>query len=320
MPAQYYRHRGTMEQASVQWTRIHKTFFMRHKSFHRFGRSTRRRYKRRGFRRRSVLSKKVASLSRKIDAEVKKGDFNQTLQGSTFVQLTPIENSNFFTLPDYGYLYPVLRVSRSGDPVDSEGNPTITYMNQGDWLGDFIGERIRTKYLYLGFHLQLPYNTESWNSVCLRIMVVQDRNYSGQLTLSQLLVNLFGIANTTTAATTTNRQGYLANADYTLLPINPQEPGRFNVMRDFKMSVSPGGRMDYYKKVKIMQRDMLDGGRIYFGTNETAEGVNGAPGDGSSRVDFSRNNIYVLVLYQSNVLQDTNFYLSIQTRLNYYDN
>lgn len=44
---------------------------------------------------------------------------------------------------------------------------------------------------------------------------------------------------------------YVNNADLTLLPLNPQEPGRFNVIRDFRMSISPGWRNDYYKKLLI---------------------------------------------------------------------
>lgn len=63
---------------------------------------------------------------------------------------------------------------------------------------------------------------------------------------------------------------YSNQADYTLLPINPQEPGRFNVIRDFKMYVAPGYRMDYYKKVMLLQRNMLSGGRFYAGANSPA--------------------------------------------------
>lgn len=96
-------------------------------------------------------------------------------------------------------------------------------------------------------------------------MVVQDRNYSTQLTLPQMVTNLFGVS----ATSTSSEAVYANNADFTLLPINPQEPGRFNVIRDFKMYVAPGYRMDYYKKLMFLQRDLLSGGRFYAGFNAT---------------------------------------------------
>lgn len=80
-------------------------------------------------------------------------------------------------------------------------------------------------------------------------MVVQDRNYSPRLQGLSLMQALFGV-NFNTASTTGGN--YAAAADYTLLPINPQQPGRFNVMRDFKMYVAPGYRMDYYKKMMFL--------------------------------------------------------------------
>lgn len=64
-----------------------------------------------------------------------------------------------------------------------------------------------------------------------------------------MLQNLFGTLVSSTAPIASE---YIANADYTILPINPQEPGRFNVMRDFKMYVAPGYRMDYYKKLMFL--------------------------------------------------------------------
>lgn len=93
-------------------------------------------------------------------------------------------------------------------------------------------------------------------------MVVQDRNYSNTLTLETMLTNLFGL---TVAPSGTGL--YAQASDFTLLPINPQEPGRFNVIRDFKMYCSPGWRSDYYKKLMFLQRDLLSGGRFYAGTN-----------------------------------------------------
>lgn len=77
-----------------------------------------------------------------------------------------------------------------------------------------------------------------------------------------MIQNLFGVV---TSGVTSSQYSYLASADYTLLPINPQEPGRFNVLRDFKMYVAPGYRMDYYKKLMFLQRDLLSGGRLYAG-------------------------------------------------------
>lgn len=44
---------------------------------------------------------------------------------------------------------------------------------------------------------------------------------------------------------------YSLGADATLLPINPQQPGRFKVLRDFMMNVALGWRQDYYKKIYI---------------------------------------------------------------------
>lgn len=61
-------------------------------------------------------------------------------------------------------------------------------------MDDIIGESIKMKYLYLGFHLQqLASGTVP---VSLRIMVVQDRNYrtynKGVPTTDEMFVNLFG--------------------------------------------------------------------------------------------------------------------------------
>lgn len=64
-----------------------------------------------------------------------------------------------------------------------------------------------------------------------------------------MVQNLFGTVVNSEASIAAE---YIANADYTLLPINPQEPGRFNVIRDFKMYVAPGYRMDYYKKLMFL--------------------------------------------------------------------
>lgn len=113
-------------------------------------------------------------------------------------------------------------------------------------------------------------------------------------------------------------------ADYTILPINPQEPGRFNIVRDFKMYVAPGYRMDYYKKLMFLQRDLLSGGKFYAGTDTAA--VNNAPGQTASTWSYMRNRIYVLFLYQSPTLYGVSttgspdFTISCQTRLAYYDN
>lgn len=99
----------------------------------------------------------------------------------------------------------------------------------------------------------------------LRIMVIQDRNYtnfSSTPSAGEMYTNIFGITPQTGAATASN---YVTVADCTLLPINPLEPGRYNVIRDFQMNVASGWRQDYYKKVLIKQRDFNSKGRIYFG-------------------------------------------------------
>lgn len=58
--------------------------------------------------------------------------------------------------------------------------------------------------------------------------------------------NLFGLTPSTASAS------YAAYSDVTLLPYNPLEPGRFRIIRDFKMCTSPNGKMDYYKKLTIL--------------------------------------------------------------------
>lgn len=65
---------------------------------------------------------------------------------------------------------------------------------------------------------------------------------------------------------------YLNAADYTLLPINPQQPGRFKVLRDFKMAVYPYSRCDTYKKILLLQRDLASSGRFYAGNNTNPTG------------------------------------------------
>lgn len=123
-------------------------------------------------------------------------------------------------------------------------------------------------------------------------MVVQDRNYQTALNINDMVLNLFGI-NAIPSGTSTDT--YYSKADFTLLPINPQEPGRFNVIRDFKMFVAPGYRMDYYKKVMLLQRDLFSGGRFYAGTNQNTSAV--GPADNSSNWSQMRNRVYVVFLY-----------------------
>lgn len=96
----------------------------------------------------------------------------------------------------------------------------------------------------------------------------------------------------------------MSSSDYTLLPINPQEPGRFNVIRDFKMYVAPGWRQDYYKKLMFLQRDLLSGGRFYLGT-DGASSIN-PPTQLESRWSSMRNRLYVLFLFQSPTLYGQN--------------
>lgn len=139
------------------------------------------------------------------------------------------------------------------------------------------------------------------------------------LTLVNMLTALFGLTPTNTGSSV-----YFNAADYTLLPINPNEPGRFNVIRDFKMYVSPGYRQDYYKKIVLLQRDLYSSGRFYFGTSGNAN--NNPPGDMSSNILSMRNNIYIVLLYQSPTIYGANtagspdFTISLQSRLAFYDN
>lgn len=290
----------------------------------RYRRKVRSGRRRRGFRRRTGVRKalsRVRSLSRKIAGEVKKIDVNAIIPETSFTQITNAVGTAADTatsLPDFGYLYSVF----------SDASSSSTDSTQGLDLGDFIGEQIRAKYLYLGLHIQMPVRPSDTTSsaasvqqpLCLRCMVVQDRNYSTRLNVNELITNLFGLqfAGSATAYT------YQNQADYTLLPINPQEPGRFNVIRDFKMYVAPGYRMDYYKKLMFLQRDLLSGGRFYAGAS--ALGNNNAPGQSGSTWSNMRNNLYVLLLYQSPTLYGANqagspdFTVSVQTRLAYYDN
>lgn len=247
-------------------------------------------------------------------------DVNAIIPENSFTQISPALGTaadNATSLPDFGYLYNVF-IDSSSSTVNSA---------QGLQLGDFVGEQIKAKYLYLGVHVQMPVRPSSVDSelatvqqpLCVRCMVIQDRNYSNTLSLSTMIQNLFGMSLTSGAAAS-----YQALADYTLLPINPQEPGRFNVIRDFKMYVAPGYRMDYYKKLMFLQRDLLSGGRFYAGQSTSA--LTSAPGQESSNWDNMRNRIYVLFLYQAPTLYGVNtsgspdFTISCQTRLAYYDN
>lgn len=76
-------------------------------------------------------------------------------------------------------------------------------------------------------------------------------------------------------------------------------------MRDFKMYVAPGWRQDYYKKVMLLQKDMLSGGRFYAG-NSSMNAADNPPGQSASNWTSMRNNIYILFLYQSPTLYGVN--------------
>lgn len=60
-----------------------------------------------------------------------------------------------------------------------------------------------------------------------------------------MFTNLFGMNNTNVS------RAYGSKIDTTLLPLNPLEPGRFQILRDFKMRTSPSGTADNYKKIMI---------------------------------------------------------------------
>lgn len=279
----------------------------------------RRSYKRR-YRRAGKALRLARSINRKIDAEVKKQDVNAIIPEGAFTQITPALGTaadNASSLPDFAYLYNVFNTGELSTGTEE----------QGIRVGDFVGERVRAKYLYLGFHLQMPVRPSDTTSsaqtiqqpLCIRIMIVQDRNYNAAMSANDMITALFGVAQTTTG-----EAAYVSRADYTLLPINPQQPGRFNVIRDFKMNVAPGYRMDYYKKVMLLQKDLYSSGRFYAGLFNPSSNL--GPAESESSWSNMRNRIYALVLYQSPTLYGVaqtgspDFTLSIQSRLAYYDN
>lgn len=280
-----------------------------------YGRRRRRTYRRHG----AKALRMVRALSRKVAAEVKKVD-NVALVLSTSFQMVLGDTSNAapVTLRDFGHLY---NVFGTGDV-------------QGIQLDDFIGEQVRAKYLYVGLHLQYPTSIVTGANVLpttLRVLIVQDRNYEGApMTVASMFRALFGVSRNFVLTATDQ---YAIAADSALLPLNPQQPGRFKILRDFSMNVAPGWRQDYYKKVYIRQRELLSRGRIYYGVanNDDVEGGNAAmespPGDATNVKSVSRNALYVFSLFQSPVeiasTADTTinqFFLSIQTRFAYYDN
>lgn len=278
-----------------------------------------RRKGRRLYRRRKTVARKALriarSVNRKMAAEVRKLDWNAIIPESDFQQLSPAfgtSNDKADSLPDYGYLYPIFSSSNG--------------MVQGVNINDFAGNQVRAKYLYLGIHLQMPNRptglaadpTFIQQPLCIRIMIVQDTSLTSGSALGTMVFDLFGVG---MLPDSTNP--YMYKADFTLLPINPRQPGRFNVIRDFKMYVSPGYRQDYYKKVMLLQRDLKSSGRFYA---SKAPNNQPPPDDGTAGFDAMRNNIYVLLFYQSPTLygdQTTgspDFTISLQSRLAYYDN
>lgn len=98
-------------------------------------------------------------------------------------------------------------------------------------------------------------------------MVVQDRNYrtynNGVPTADEMFTNLFGYR-------INSQQAYLGKVDVCLLPYNPMEPGRFRIIRDFRMTTAPGWRSDVYKRITILQSRTNSKGRIYFGPGGTS--------------------------------------------------
>lgn len=46
--------------------------------------------------------------------------------------------------------------------------------------------------------------------------------------------------------------GYVQYIDSTILPLNPMEPGRFRILRDFRLKTSPTGSPDVIKKLRIL--------------------------------------------------------------------
>lgn len=114
------------------------------------------------------------------------------------------------------------------------------------------------------------------------------------MTAPTLFNALFGV---TSNIILSDSDTYALAADSTILPINPNQPGRFKVLRDFMMNVAPGWRQDYYKKTYIRQREMFSSGRIYYGNNSATAGQARPPGDETDVKSVSRNALYVLVLY-----------------------
>lgn len=84
-----------------------------------------------------------------------------------------------------------------------------------------------------------------------------------------MFVNLFGYQPRVSDA-----NGYQTFIDVCLLPYNPLEPGRFRIIRDFRMTTAPGWRSDVYRRVTIVQSRTNSYGKIYFGpASSTSEMV-----------------------------------------------
>lgn len=113
--------------------------------------SPRRRFRKaKRIRSRSVARKALSlarSTARKLDAEVKKLDVNAIITEDDFTGLSPaIGNAadNATSLPDFGYAYNLFTTN-----VDPDNQNGIA-------LSDFIGMRVRAKYIYFGIHIQMP--------------------------------------------------------------------------------------------------------------------------------------------------------------------
>lgn len=213
----------------------------------------RRRFRKRSYRRRKTyrrrrsLRRKVASINRRLAAEVKKNDNCTYVTGAQFQQLTGVG------IYDYAFLYPV---------IDDTMKPGVQ-------LDDINGEMIKLKSLYLGLHLQQACDVTNANQVpvTLRVMVIQDRNfkhYNNAIpTMQDMFKNLFGFGGNATP------NGYVQYIDSTILPLNPMEPGRFKILRDFRLRTSPTGSPDVVKRLRILQSQCNSHGKIYFGPANT---------------------------------------------------
>lgn len=250
-----------------------------------------RRRRPRRFRRSKTTAYKALRLarqvSRQVAGEVKKFDTS-----------TQVSTSNFTAFGTLNSLYLV-------DIVDNTAG--LAY-------AQLIGNQIRLKYLYVNIRFSLPvdYVPSDVSSALqdrqalFRLIVYQDSSQENEVSAAGVINQLFGYISAN-------------NPDLSVLPLNPMQPGRFNVLTDRFIRVSDGTHQEFVFRHYYYQNRFISGGRIYYGgtiQNSTEIGNHGG-----------RNHIYALLIYcppystqtgAGNVTQLTN--ISCMTRLSYYDN